>query len=100
MKSRSLPNIFGNYQHIDPDRLQSLVQHDYVAAADFDRYRDALARFAAAPEAYTLWLSILVCGEKPHDERWMSARLAAPNPQAAQATRLGRRRGTEVLLEY
>lgn len=54
-------------QHIDPDRLQSLVQHGYVAAAEFDRYRDALARFAAAPEAYTLWLSILVCGEKPHD---------------------------------
>lgn len=54
-------------QHIDPERLQTLVQEGRVAAEDFERYREALARFAAAPQAYTLWLSLLVCGEKPHD---------------------------------
>lgn len=52
-------------QHIDPDRMRSLVQHGLLSEQDFERYRAALAAFTATPDAYTLWLSFMVCAEKP-----------------------------------
>jgi SAM-dependent methyltransferase len=52
-------------QHIDPDRLISLVKRGLLSEHDFERYRVALTAFKAAPEAYTLWLTLIICGEKP-----------------------------------
>lgn len=52
-------------QHIDPDRLISLVKGGLLSEQDFERYRVALATFRATPEAYTLWMSLMICGEKP-----------------------------------
>jgi ubiquinone/menaquinone biosynthesis C-methylase UbiE len=52
-------------QHIDPDRLIALVNSGRLSEQDLERYRAALAAFRAAPDAYTLWLTLMVCGEKP-----------------------------------
>jgi SAM-dependent methyltransferase len=52
-------------QHIHPDRLRFLVTSGLLSVEDFEAYRTALAAFTAAPEAYTLWMSLMVCGEKP-----------------------------------
>lgn len=53
-------------QHIDPDRMRSLVNLGLLSEQDLDRFRIALAKFSDTPEAYTLWLSLMICGEKPH----------------------------------
>jgi hypothetical protein len=45
--------------------MQSLVQRGLLSEADLDKFRVALAAFSASPKAYTLWLSLMVCGEKP-----------------------------------
>lgn len=52
-------------RHIRPDRMRDLVAQGLLAAEDLERYRAALAAFAALPDAYTLWLSVIACGEKP-----------------------------------
>ncbi|HEU5089554.1 MAG TPA: methyltransferase domain-containing protein [Roseiflexaceae bacterium] len=51
--------------HIGPDRMQSLVAQGFLSAEDFERYRAALASFLAVPGAYSVWLSLMSCGEKP-----------------------------------
>lgn len=53
-------------QHIDPDRMLALVKLGLLSEQDVDRFRVALKRFAASPGAYTLWLSLMICGQKPH----------------------------------
>ncbi len=50
---------------IDPDRMRSLVKNGFLSEAVLERFRVALTAFTASPEAYTLWLSVMVCGEKP-----------------------------------
>jgi hypothetical protein len=45
--------------------MLSLVKHGLLSAEDLERFRGALTAFAALPEAYTLWLSLMICGEKP-----------------------------------
>jgi ubiquinone/menaquinone biosynthesis C-methylase UbiE len=52
-------------QHIDPDRLQSLVSSGLMSAQDLENFRAARAQFASTPGAYTLWESLMVGGEKP-----------------------------------
>lgn len=52
-------------QHIDPDRLQWLVTRDLLSEEDLAKYRVALKQFLASPDPYTLWLSLMICGEKP-----------------------------------
>ncbi len=52
-------------RHIDPDRMNSLVKLGLLSEQDLERYRAALTTFLASPEAYTLWLSLMICGEKP-----------------------------------
>lgn len=52
-------------QHIDPDRMRSLVAGGLLSEGELEEYRAALATFRALPGAYTLWLSLMVCGEKP-----------------------------------
>jgi ubiquinone/menaquinone biosynthesis C-methylase UbiE len=52
-------------QHIDPDRLRWLVSRDLLSEQDLERFRVALTRFLASPDRYTLWLSLMICGEKP-----------------------------------
>jgi ubiquinone/menaquinone biosynthesis C-methylase UbiE len=52
-------------RHINPDRMLSLVGRDLLSEQDLERFRAALTAFAALPDAYTLWLSLMVCGEKP-----------------------------------
>jgi ubiquinone/menaquinone biosynthesis C-methylase UbiE len=51
--------------HIHPDRMQSLVARGFLAAEDFERFRAALAAFFAIPGAYSMWLSLMACGQKP-----------------------------------
>jgi hypothetical protein len=53
---------------IHPDRMQSLVERGLLGEADLERFRAALAAFARLPEAYTLWLALMICGEKPLDQ--------------------------------
>ncbi len=52
-------------RHINPDRMRSLVERGLLSAEDLERYRVALAAWAALPDAYTIWLSLMICGEKP-----------------------------------
>ena len=52
-------------QHIHPDRMLSLVESGLLSEEDLERYRTALTAWAALPDAYTLWLSLMICGEKP-----------------------------------
>lgn len=53
-------------QHIDPDRMRSLVKLGLLSEQDLERFRAALAAFSSMPGAYTLWLSFMFCAEKPH----------------------------------
>ena len=52
-------------QHLNPDRMQSLVDSQQLSQADLDAFRTALENWAALPDAYTLWLSLMICVEKP-----------------------------------
>jgi ubiquinone/menaquinone biosynthesis C-methylase UbiE len=53
-------------RHIDPDRMLSLVRRGLLSEEDLERFRAALAAFVALPDSYTLWLSLMICGEKPY----------------------------------
>ena len=53
-------------QHINPDRIRSLVNRGLLSTQDLERFRNALAAWAALPDAYTLWLSLMICAQKPH----------------------------------
>ena len=55
-------------QHIHPDRMISLVKAGLLTEAELTEYSAALETFLATPDAYTLWLSFMVCGEKPWQE--------------------------------
>jgi ubiquinone/menaquinone biosynthesis C-methylase UbiE len=52
-------------QHIHPDRMRPLVKAGLLSEEQLAQYTVALDNFLAAPDAYTLWLSFMVCGEKP-----------------------------------
>jgi ubiquinone/menaquinone biosynthesis C-methylase UbiE len=52
-------------RHIHPDRMRSLVTGGLLSEEDLERFRAALTAWAALPDAYTLWLSLMLCGEKP-----------------------------------
>lgn len=52
-------------QHIRPDRMQSLVTSGHLTKEELEAYRVELETFTARPDAYTLWLMLMVCGEKP-----------------------------------
>lgn len=53
-------------QHIDPDRMRSLVERGFLSEGELERFRAALTAWAALPNAYTLWLSLMICAEKPY----------------------------------
>ncbi|MEZ4677038.1 MAG: methyltransferase domain-containing protein [Caldilineaceae bacterium] len=64
--SDSSPRGVADYlQHIHPDRMQSLVKAGLLTEEQLVGYSAALDTYLATPDAYTLWLSLLVCGEKP-----------------------------------
>lgn len=50
--------------NIDPERMRSLVERGLLSEQDHEGFRAALTAFAALPDAYTLWLSLMICGEK------------------------------------
>lgn len=52
-------------QQIDPDRMASLVKAGLMSEQELGRFRASHAAFRDAPEAYTLWLTLMFCGEKP-----------------------------------
>jgi len=52
-------------QHIDPDRMLSLVTKGLMSAQELEDYRTSYKQYLTSPEPYTLWLSLMVCGEKP-----------------------------------
>jgi len=52
-------------RHIDPDRMLSLVKLGLLSEQDLERLRVALTTFVVSPDPYTLWLSLMICGEKP-----------------------------------
>ena len=55
-------------RHIHPDRMLSLVKGGLLSEEDLERFRAALTAWAALPDAYTLWLSLMICGEKPYQD--------------------------------
>jgi ubiquinone/menaquinone biosynthesis C-methylase UbiE len=55
-------------RHIHPDRMLSLVKRGLLSEENLERFRDALTAWAALPDAYTLWLSLMICGEKPYQD--------------------------------
>ena len=55
-------------RHINPDRMLSLVERGLLSEEDLERFRAALTAWAALPDAYTLWLSLMLCGEKPYQD--------------------------------
>lgn len=52
-------------EYIHPDRLQSLVQAGLLTAEELEQFGAAHRAFLEEPEPYTLWLGLMVCGEKP-----------------------------------
>lgn len=52
-------------RQLDPDRLHSLVAAGLLSAETLEQFRRSQQRLATAPEPFALWLSLLVCGEKP-----------------------------------
>lgn len=52
-------------QQIDPDRLLSLVKMGLLSEEELEQFRVSHAAFLESPEPYTLWLSLMICGEKP-----------------------------------
>lgn len=52
-------------EQLDPDRLESLVALGLLSAPDLAAFRAAHARTLQAAEPYVLWLSVMVCAEKP-----------------------------------
>ncbi len=52
-------------QQLDPDRLLSLVKADLLSEQELEQFRISRAMFLESPELYILWLSLMICGEKP-----------------------------------
>ena len=52
-------------QHLDPDRLGWLVNGGWLSQAELDAFAVARQKFMELAEAYTLWMMVMVCGEKP-----------------------------------
>ena len=52
-------------EHIDPDRLLPLVKTGLMSAEELEQFRASRTKFQASPEPFTLWLSLMICGEKP-----------------------------------
>lgn len=50
---------------IHPDRMVSLVQNGFLSAEELEQYRVDHANFPTTAQAFTIWLSLLVCGQKP-----------------------------------
>lgn len=55
-------------RNISPDRMRSLVESGLLSVEELERFRVALTAWAASPDAYTLWLSLMICGEKMSQE--------------------------------
>jgi ubiquinone/menaquinone biosynthesis C-methylase UbiE len=52
-------------RQIDPDRMLPLVKMDLMSAQELEQFRVSHTKFLDSPEPYTLWLSLMICGEKP-----------------------------------
>lgn len=52
-------------QHISPDRMRGLVERGFLSKEELERFGAALTAWAALPTAYTLWLTLMICAEKP-----------------------------------
>lgn len=50
-------------RHINPERMRSLVEQGLLTEEELEKYRVALKTFTALPEAYTLWLMLMVSAE-------------------------------------
>jgi ubiquinone/menaquinone biosynthesis C-methylase UbiE len=53
-------------RHIHPDRMRSLVERGLLSEAELERFRAALTSWAALPDSYTLWLTLMISAEKPN----------------------------------
>jgi len=51
-------------QHLNPDRMMSLVDSQLLSTKELDSYRAALSNWATLPNAYTLWISLMISAEK------------------------------------
>lgn len=52
-------------QHIDPDRMVSLVEQGFLSEEELAQYRVAHTAYQDEPKPFTIWLSLMICGEKP-----------------------------------
>jgi hypothetical protein len=50
------------------ERMSKVASTGLLSEEDLERFRAALTAWAALPDAYTLWLSLMVCGEKPYQD--------------------------------
>ncbi|MFK7802073.1 MAG: methyltransferase domain-containing protein [Anaerolineae bacterium] len=55
-------------RHLAPDRMRSLVKNGFLSNEDLEQFRVAITAWAANPDAYTIWLSLMVCAEKPAED--------------------------------
>ncbi|MCE7987363.1 MAG: hypothetical protein DYG89_39860 [Caldilinea sp. CFX5] len=51
-------------QHTDPNRLRFLVNTSLLTEPPLEAFCVARQAFMASPEAYTLWLSLMIGGEQ------------------------------------
>jgi ubiquinone/menaquinone biosynthesis C-methylase UbiE len=52
-------------RQLDPDRLLPLVRENLLSAEDLERFRASRTAFLAAPKPFALWVSLMICAEKP-----------------------------------
>lgn len=53
------------FPQIDPNRLLGLVKAGLLSSQELESIRGSHERFLTSPEPYILFLSLMVCGEKP-----------------------------------
>lgn len=52
-------------RHLDPQRLAWLVSGGWLTQGELDAFAAAWQTFMASAGSYTLWMMVMVCGEKP-----------------------------------
>jgi len=52
-------------EQLDPDRLLPLVKMELLSEQELEQFRASCVSFQQSPEAYALWLSMMICGQKP-----------------------------------
>ena len=49
---------------LDPDRFQSFVDQKQLSERSLSQFRESLTSFEKSPDAFAMWVSFMVCGQK------------------------------------